>query len=51
MKKIEQLRHVLICGFVVTAVAMSYPLKGNIALGKDIESHHGSERILTNQRT
>ncbi len=47
MKKFEQLRHVLICGFVVTAVAMSYSSRGNIALGKAIESHHGSELTPT----
>ena len=47
MKIFGQMRYVLICGFVVTAVAMSYPLKGNISLGKDIESHHGSELTPT----
>ena len=47
MKIIDQMRHVLICGFVVTAVAMSYSWKGNIALGKDIESHHGPELTPT----
>ena len=34
MKKISQIRHVLICGFVVTAVAMSYPGKKILLWGK-----------------
>ena len=47
MKIFGQMRYVLICGFVVTAVAMSYPWKGNIALGKAVETHHGSELTPT----
>src|SRR3970282_3012750 len=47
MKIFGQMRYVLICGFVVTAVAVSYPGKGNIALGKDVESHHGSQLTPT----
>ena len=47
MKIFGQMRYVLICGFVVTAVAMSYPWKGNIVLGKDIETRHGSELTPT----
>ena len=47
MKKTSQIRHVLICGFVVTAVAISYSWKGNNALGKDVETHHGSELTPT----
>lgn len=47
MKIFGQMRYVLICGFVVTAIAMSYPWKGTIAMGKDIETHHGSELAPT----
>ncbi len=47
MKIFGQMRYVLIFGFVATAVAVSYPRNGNIAMGKDVETHHGSELTPT----